>query len=211
MITHRNLLVLTSAVLATVQHVGAQILGCDELGCPVASGTEPCTVADKTFRHVGAASVDIPDRNNVSIGLSWVKGVSSKAINGTDSVQYDQSFYLGTPPGFELHPSAGCALFFHDVSKNIKFNNSRDAPLPYAEGTCQETTMGPSCVSAVIELAQMAFEKVTPYDSCELLEETFASMITDACVGSLVNGGNWSPYTIKSQSWHDQFFHGPFL
>ncbi len=114
----QTLTILAVGVLAAAPQVAAKILSCADMDCPIISRTTAatCTVADQTFNAVGVAGID--SSTDSLKGLSWVKGVGTYNINSTAS-EFDQTFYLGTPDGFDFGGTGACALLFTQVSDRV--------------------------------------------------------------------------------------------
>lgn len=181
-----TLLSLASAVLVAVPYVEAQILSCADVECPINPGTTSakCTVVDKTFNAVGVAelSTDLDDFKK----LSWVKAVGAED-GSTDSV-YDQTFYLGTPEGFSFSGTGACALFFSEVSSEVKFG---DGDARMTTGTCKEA-LSDDCVSALVDRAKAVDLKgLSNTDACAKLQRDFSDNLDSAC-SKFATGKSWA-------------------
>ncbi|GAB1315584.1 hypothetical protein MFIFM68171_05794 [Madurella fahalii] len=190
---HRILLALASAVLVITPYARAQIASCAEVECPVVPGTTSamCTVADKTFDAVGFTFI----RNGPSMFLSWLKGVGAEDVSSSDRV-YDQSFYFGTPPGFDFGGTGACALFFTQVSESVRFDG--DDPRR-SQGTCQQA-MSEECVSALVTRAKAVdLDGLSGEAACERLQQDFSSNFDSAC-SSFATGSRWSGITAHALS-----------
>lgn len=189
---HHTLLVLTSAVLATVPYVGAQILSCADVECPIASGSTSadCTVVDKTFSAVGVAPLDL-DIDGLR-DISWVKGVGAQDV-GSGERLFDQSFYLGTPPDFDFGETGACALFFSQVSERVRFGD--DNP-KRSQGTCRQA-LTDDCVSALLDRAKAVdISGLSGTAVCERLQSNFSSNLDSACASFTV-GSRWTGITAQ--------------
>jgi len=185
--SHRTLMILASAVLATVPQTAAKILSCADVECPITSGTTAatCTVVDRTFNAVGIASLD--STVDGLKGLSWVKGVGAENINSTERT-YNQSFYLGTPNDFDFDDIGACALFFTQVSDRVKFG---DGDPRSTEGTCKDA-MTDSCISALVDRAKKVDLKgLSGKAACDKLQKDFADNLDSACA-AFAPGSRWA-------------------
>jgi len=192
-----------AAALATAPtYVNAQILSCADVGCP-GGNTLECKVADKTLGTLGVAPIS--SDNKALSGLSWVGGVAIKDEPEKDR-EFDENFYLATPPDFNLTRTGGCALFFHRISDSVKF---ADTDPESFNGTCQDA-LGSQCVSALIKRAEeFDFADLSGEDACDALHSEFTNNMDQACAGAAI-GSNWAgvgskrtyslPYSINCRT-----------
>lgn len=184
----------TAGAAALAQDLNQTIVGCVEVECPASStdnANDNCTVANTgSFSSIGLTRV--PTNNSALAGLSWAKG-----FNITDSSSgrsFHNSFYLGTPPEFELNSSTGaCAVFLHGVSGALSFGqNETDAT---AEGTCGDA-MGSACVDALVSRARSLVDGysggLSNSDACSRLQKDLEDSMDDAC--QPVSGGDWTSF-----------------
>ena len=117
---------------------------------------------------------------------------------GDDDRVITSSYYLSTPPDFDLaRPITGnrttgrtgvCAIFFHGVSAGLSFGgDGGDEP---AEGTCGDA-LGAECVAA-LENRAWNFDldsRASPQEQCDALRENLADNVDEACRD--VSGDSW--------------------
>lgn len=184
-----------AAVLAA--SVGAQILSCADVECPIVPGTTfaKCTVVNKSFNAVGVARIDTDiDEFN---GLSWVKAVGAEDVNSTTREFY-QSFYLGTPAESSNLDGAGsaCAVFFTQVSDRVRFG---DGDPRGTEGTCRQA-LGESCVSALVDRAKAVdLDGLSGQAACDKLQREFSDNLDAACADS-ATGRRWTGIRVQGKS-----------
>ena len=185
---------LALAVLVTAPRAAANILSCADVGCPITSGTTAatCTVVDRTFNAVGVASIN--STVDSIKGLSWVKGVGAHTVNSTERA-FDQSFYFGTPAGFDLDGTGACALFFTQVSNLVKFGHE---DVRWTQGTCPDA-MTDSCISALVERAKkLDFQGLSGTAACDKLQKDFSDNLDSACASFAV-GSRWTGIQAKGK------------
>ncbi|KAK3303633.1 uncharacterized protein B0T15DRAFT_439329 [Chaetomium strumarium] len=138
MLHQQTFYVITSSVFVTLPLAQAKILSCADVECPITEGTTAatCTVADRTYNVVGVVSLDTTTKGLE--GFSWVKGVGAENVNDTVR-NFNQSFYLGTPSGFDFGSTGACALLFTPVSDLVRSNEDG------TDGTCQDL-LTDSCI-----------------------------------------------------------------
>lgn len=177
-----------SSVTAT--DLGAPIVGCSKLDCPLLSKTTSadCRVADRSFSGVGLANFEsslAPD------DFTWTKGVEiyeNVNPNTEFSRVYEANFYLGSPQGFDLVADAtssgfgACALFFTRVSNRVSFPGKG---VEKAVGTC-EMALSADCVSAILEQASIAAaaarsDSPSVEEKCETLLSDFRENLASQC------------------------------
>jgi hypothetical protein len=184
--SQRTFLALASAVLVTVPHVAGDILSCADVACPITSGTTSatCTVVDRKFNAVGIISLD--SSIDALKGLSWVKGVGAQDVSSTERI-FDQSFFLGTPDGFEFGDTGACALFFTQVSDSVRFG---DRDPGQTEGTCSDA-MTDGCISALLDRAKKVdLSGLSGTEACEKIQQDFSSNLDSAC-SAFAGATNW--------------------
>lgn len=191
--SHHSLLTFASAVLATVPFVDGQILSCADVNCPIAQGTTgaECTVVDKTFDAVGVASLN----NSISgfNDLAWVKAVN--ADDGSGERVFHQTFYLGTPDKFDFGGAGACALFFTQVSDNVRFGDSH---ADLSKGTCRDA-MTDDCISALVDRAKKVdLNSLSSTDACKKLQSDFNNNLDSACTG-VAGGSSWVGIQAKGK------------
>ena len=190
----RTFITLASAVLATVSHVGADILSCADVECPIIPGgtSATCTVADDTFNAVGVVGLDTAVDGLQ--GISWTKAVGADD-DGSERT-FRQSYYLGTPQDFDFGGSTACALFFTKVSDRVRFgeDDTRNS-----EGTCRDA-MTDSCIDALLERAKnVDLEGLAGTAACEKLQQDFSDNLDGACT-AFAQASSWAGITGKSKS-----------
>jgi hypothetical protein len=190
----RTFITLASAVLATVSHVGADILSCADVECPITSGgtSATCTVAGDIFNAVGVVGLDTTIDGLQ--GISWTKAVGADD-DGSERT-FHQSYYLGTPQDFEFDGSTACALFFTKVSDRVRFGegDSRNS-----EGTCRDA-MTDACIDALLERAKnVDVEGLAGTATCEKLQQDFSDNLDGACT-AFAQASSWAGITGKSKS-----------
>lgn len=174
--TFRALVTLTSAVLATAPLAAAVTLSCAHVECPIEEGTTSaiCRVAGDEFGAVGV--VDIETDNQALDGLTWTKAVGADTLDGERT--YRQTFYLGTPEGFNLNNTGSCAVFFDKVSDKVKFG---DLDVRNADGKCRDA-MSEACVTALLDRAKKVdFSGLSSQEACAALEKEFSENLDSAC------------------------------
>ncbi len=148
----RTFVVLSSvvlALLAAVSPIAGKILGCADVACPIAAGTTAnCTVVDRSFEAVGV--VPIGQQGDVK-GLSWVTGVRANDA-GSNASWSNQTFYLGTPDGFDFGNTGTCALFFTHFKSRVLRSGTSDDDASRSE-ICQAAATK-SCLFSLVSRAK---------------------------------------------------------
>ncbi|KAK6949299.1 hypothetical protein Daesc_009374 [Daldinia eschscholtzii] len=203
----RKVFAISALAAATVhaQDLRQTIVGCADLECPAdgpGSTSDDCTVADTgSFIYVGLTRV--PTDNDALSGISWTKGFD---VGSSDNKrQFQNTFYLGTPPDLQLNNSTGaCAVFLHGASKNLAFPGENSEP---AQGTCADA-MGSSCVDALVSRARNLVngynsgdEKLSVSEVCSRLQEDLEDSNDEAC--AKISQGHWSNFTSTTLTGED--------
>ncbi len=193
--SRQTLATLAVAVLAAAPQVAAKILSCADVDCPITPGTTAatCTVVGQTFNAVGVAGID--SSTNGLKGLSWVKGVGTHNVNSTAS-EFDQTFYLGTPDGFDFGDTGACALLFTQVSDKVKFG---DTDARQTEGVCSNA-MTDACISALVDRAKKVdLQGLSGSAACDKLQKDFSDNFDSACA-LFTTAGRWAGIKAKGKS-----------
>ncbi|KAL2169352.1 hypothetical protein VTG60DRAFT_6126 [Thermothelomyces hinnuleus] len=195
-LARQTLITLASAVPASVQTAGAEILSCADVDYPIANPNATfatCTVAsNKTFNAVGIVSLD----TNVDglDGLSWVKAVGAEEVIERERV-YDQTFYLGTPDDFDLDDTGACAFFFTEVSDRVRFG---DGDARNTRGTSGQA-LSDSCVSALTNRAEKVdLNGLSGREACEKLQRNFLDNLASDC-SAFAPGERWTDIKAKGE------------
>ncbi|KAK4101896.1 hypothetical protein N658DRAFT_485766 [Parathielavia hyrcaniae] len=204
----RKFLVFASAMLAAVTDVAADndipsYLSYFDVASPLSarSTSATCMVNNRTFTAVGIANLESP--NDALNGLSWVIGAGAEDVNSTDSEaperRFEQSFYLGSPRGFEFEGTGACALFFTQVSDEVHFNGDADPRV--SKGTCSDA-MTDDCISALVDRAKKVdLDGLSGAAACERLQQDFADNFDSACAAfAPASSSSWSGITAKALS-----------
>ncbi|KAL3470797.1 hypothetical protein BJX99DRAFT_250927 [Aspergillus californicus] len=160
-----NLLSLLLFQSATTQSVPSEIIGCNDLSCPL-DGSYDCHLADRTYSNVGLAR--IPDPPSPLEGLTLLKGVhvSGGTANNTaedDEVSYHSAFYLGFPESLSVDDFSGCAVMFNEFTGEFDGNDKRSAV-----GSCPDV-IEEACIGALTSRAQEIFDGTRSGDICGIL------------------------------------------
>jgi hypothetical protein len=148
-------------------------------------------VADRKFNAIGV--VNINSSINALKELSWVEGVGAEDVGSTER-SFEQAFYLATPDGFDFDSTGACALFFTQVSDNVR---GGDADPRGSEGTCSDAMTDP-CVTALVDRAKVDLNGLSGTAACEKLQRDFSGNLDSACTGS-ARANNWSGITAKGE------------
>lgn len=81
---YHTVLALPCAVLGATPYARAEILGCEEVDCPIASDTAlpTCTVDGKTFEATGVTEL----RSSPARLFSWAKDVGAEDVSSNECV-----------------------------------------------------------------------------------------------------------------------------
>lgn len=194
----RTFVMISSVVLnllAAVSPIAARILGCADVACPIAAGTTAkCTVVDRSFEAVGVVPID--QRGAVK-GLSWVTGVRTNDASSNSSWS-DQTFYLGTPDGFDFGTTGACSLFFTRFKSRVRRYGDSDDDASKAD-ICQDTETQ-SCFSALVSRAKNAdLNNLSGAAGCEKLQQDFSDKLDPACV-DFSTTARWAGIQAKGES-----------
>ncbi|KAI0967139.1 hypothetical protein F4678DRAFT_483263 [Xylaria arbuscula] len=171
------------------QQLDPTIVSCYEAGCPASLTVEQsynCTVADRTFDYIGLRNISTA-QNSLS-GLSWTRGIEHTDTNhptfDPDHYAIRSSFYLGTPPNFNLTGTGACSVFLNGISSRLSFTSKT------GYWTCSDA-MNPTCVNSLIKMAKIivsGFGSSTPSaDACSKLQESLLKDLDQSCL-ALTNG-----------------------
>ncbi|KAI1294343.1 hypothetical protein F5Y03DRAFT_410872 [Xylaria venustula] len=166
------------------QQIDETIVSCYEAGCPSSATVEQsynCTVADRTFDYIGLRNISTAQ--NSLYGLSWTRGIEHTDTNrpnfDTDHFAIRSSFYLGTPPNFNLTGTGACAVFINGISSRL-YSRSMTG-----HWTCSDA-MSQTCVRSLINTAKIivgGLDSGTPSaDACSKLQESLLKDLDQSCL-----------------------------
>ncbi|KAF7556136.1 hypothetical protein G7Z17_g1654 [Cylindrodendrum hubeiense] len=130
----------------------------------------------------------------LALSLSWVQGVGIPEL--TSRLDYNKTFYLGTPVDLVIGDVGACALFFTNTTSMVEFNGTNAGE---TQGTCQEA-MSESCVAAMNERAEsIDYDGLTIDEACTKLKEEFDDNLDSECK-SFASSSKWEDVTVKALS-----------
>lgn len=186
--------------------LGEPIVGCTAVDCPSGpnSTSADCRVADRTTTVVGLANFDT---SLVKDDFTWSQGVATYDNvdpNVDNDRVYEKNFYLGLPQGFDLTANAtksgysACALFFTNVSDEVKFNGDDPAT---TFGTCNDALTA-DCVNALLKQATDAAGSVngtSQRNACTNLQSVITDQLVPQCT-KYANGTRWQGLEVRGVS-----------
>jgi hypothetical protein len=186
--------------------LGAPIVGCAEVDCPVLDHTTSgnCRVADRTFTTIGLANFNPPISSD---DFTWTEGIQiydNVDPNVDKDRVFEKNFYLGLPQGLNLNKSAedsgfgACALFFTRVADAVKFRGDNPET---AVGTCVEA-MSQDCVDALLMQgtnAAKSFGNMSTTDACNTLLSEFGGNPPSQC-SRFATRDTWQSLQVRGMS-----------
>jgi hypothetical protein len=178
----------TIGLLALSTTSMAQLLGCDDIGCPIRPGNSMqanCQLGNITANNIGIAQM------NTSLSpepLTWTLGLStSDATDGTYLTTWRKDFYLGQPASVNLQSSTAtgaCAIFLEGVASSLKFHSDVVANNAGNDnGSCGDA-LTPACASALENLVSGIVKSDDAFSgalTCDSLAQKLSANTPAAC------------------------------